>query len=92
MSNDITMSDESLSEGLSLLCSNSLGQFLEGWLMETLQVRLTTAIAPEFWAVMKQPENELEEKDRARILLMAFRTLLDRLQPFLGGFKHSSYS
>uniref|UniRef100_A0A8C8EQQ8 Anaphase-promoting complex subunit 2 n=1 Tax=Oncorhynchus tshawytscha TaxID=74940 RepID=A0A8C8EQQ8_ONCTS len=85
VSNDITMSDESLSEGLSLLCSNSLGQFLEGWLMETLQVRLTTAIAPEFWAGMKQPENELEEKDRARILLMAFRTLLDRLQPFLGG-------
>uniref|UniRef100_A0A8C7D6S2 Anaphase-promoting complex subunit 2 n=1 Tax=Oncorhynchus kisutch TaxID=8019 RepID=A0A8C7D6S2_ONCKI len=87
VSNDITMSDESLSEGLSLLCSNSLGQFLEGWLMETLQVRLTTAIAPEFWAGMKQPENELEEKDRARILLMAFRTLLDRLQPFLGGLE-----
>uniref|UniRef100_A0A4W5QSX6 Anaphase-promoting complex subunit 2 n=1 Tax=Hucho hucho TaxID=62062 RepID=A0A4W5QSX6_9TELE len=87
LSNDITMSDESLSEGLSLLCSNSLGQFLEGWLMETLQVRLTTAIAPEFWAGMKQPENELEEKDRARILLMAFRTLLDRLQPFLGGLE-----
>ncbi|CAB1318570.1 unnamed protein product [Coregonus sp. 'balchen'] len=87
VSNDITMSDESLSEGLNLLCSNSLGQFLEGWLMETLQVRLTTAIAPEFWAGMKQPENELEEKDRARILLMAFRTLLDRLQPFLGGLE-----
>ncbi|XP_012992591.2 anaphase-promoting complex subunit 2 [Esox lucius] len=87
MSNDVTMSDESLSEGLSLLCSNGLGQFLEGWLMETLQVRLTTAMAPEFWAGLKQPENELEEKDRARILLMAFRTLLDRLEPFLGGLE-----
>ena len=88
MSNDDTMSDGSLCEGLSLLCSNGLGQFLEGWLLETLQVRLTTAVAPEFWAGLKQPENELGEKDRTRILLIAFRTLLDRLEPFLGGFKH----
>ncbi|XP_029625148.1 anaphase-promoting complex subunit 2-like [Salmo trutta] len=84
VSNDDTMSDGSLCEGLSLLCSNGLGQFLEGWLLETLQVRLTTAVAPEFWAGLKQPENELGEKDRTRILLMAFRTLLDRLEPFLG--------
>uniref|UniRef100_A0A8C7HIN9 Anaphase-promoting complex subunit 2 n=1 Tax=Oncorhynchus kisutch TaxID=8019 RepID=A0A8C7HIN9_ONCKI len=87
VSNDYTMSDGSLCEGLSLLCSNGLGQFLEGWLLETLQVRLTTAVAPEFWAGLKQPENELGEKDRARILLIAFRTLLDRLEPFLGGLE-----
>ncbi|KAL0965447.1 hypothetical protein UPYG_G00281380 [Umbra pygmaea] len=87
MSNDFTISDESLSECLSLLCSNGLGQFLEGWLIETLQVRLTTAVAPEFWAGLKQPENELEEKDKARILLMAFHTLLERLEPFLGGLE-----
>uniref|UniRef100_A0A8C7V850 Anaphase-promoting complex subunit 2 n=1 Tax=Oncorhynchus mykiss TaxID=8022 RepID=A0A8C7V850_ONCMY len=87
VSNDDTMSDGSLCEGLSLLCSNGLGQFLEGWLLETLQVRLTTAVAPEFWAGLKQPENELGEKDRTRILLIAFRTLLDRLEPFLGGLE-----
>uniref|UniRef100_A0A8C8FA76 Anaphase-promoting complex subunit 2 n=1 Tax=Oncorhynchus tshawytscha TaxID=74940 RepID=A0A8C8FA76_ONCTS len=87
VSNDYTMSDGSLCEGLSLLCSNGLGQFLEGWLLETLQVRLTTAVAPEFWAGLKQPENELGEKDRTRILLIAFRTLLDRLEPFLGGLE-----
>ncbi|XP_038820836.1 anaphase-promoting complex subunit 2-like [Salvelinus namaycush] len=87
VSNDDTMSDGSLCEGLSLLCSNGLGQFLEGWLLETLQVRLTTAVAPEFWAGLKQPENELGEKDRTRILLMAFRTLLGRLEPFLGGLE-----
>ncbi|XP_013984291.2 anaphase-promoting complex subunit 2-like [Salmo salar] len=87
VSNDDTMSDGSLCEGLSLLCSNGLGQFLEGWLLETLQVRLTTAVTPEFWAGLKQPENELGEKDRTRILLMAFRTLLDRLEPFLGGLE-----
>uniref|UniRef100_A0A4W5P100 Anaphase-promoting complex subunit 2 n=1 Tax=Hucho hucho TaxID=62062 RepID=A0A4W5P100_9TELE len=87
VSNDDTMSNESLCEGLSLLCSIGLGQFLEGWLLETLQVRLTTAVAPEFWAGLKQPENEHGEKDRTRILLMAFRTLLDRLEPFLGGLE-----
>ncbi|XP_064828219.1 anaphase-promoting complex subunit 2-like [Oncorhynchus masou masou] len=87
VSNDDTMSDGSLCKGLSLLCSNGLGQFLEGWLLETLQVRLTTAVAPEFWAGLKQPENELGEKDRTRILLIAFRTLLDRLEPFLGGLE-----
>ncbi|KAJ8408653.1 hypothetical protein AAFF_G00252880 [Aldrovandia affinis] len=80
-------SEESLSRALALLCSHSLGQCVEGWLLETMQVRLTSAVAPEFWAGLEQPENELEERDRARILLGAFRTLLGRLEPFLGGLE-----
>lgn len=61
-----------------------LGQHVEGWLLDTMQVRLTSAVAPEFWAGLEQPENEMEERDRARVLLGAFRTLLARLEPFLG--------
>ncbi|KAM4634643.1 anaphase-promoting complex subunit 2 [Polymixia lowei] len=82
-----SVSDEYLSESLALLCSNGLGMFLGGWLLETLQMRLTTTVAPEFWAGLKQPENELEEKDRAQVLLTTFHTLLDRLEPFLGGLE-----
>ncbi|KAG5834734.1 hypothetical protein ANANG_G00264720 [Anguilla anguilla] len=77
-------SEESLSHAIALLCSQGLGQCVEGWLLETMQVRLTSAVAPEFWAGLEQPENELEERDRARVLLQAFRTLLARLEPFLG--------
>ena len=77
------MCDGSLSESLALLCSSGLGQFLEGWLLETLQVRLTTAVAPEFWAELKRTETEPDERGRARVLLGAFHTLLDRLEPFL---------
>ncbi|KAM6985081.1 anaphase-promoting complex subunit 2 [Aplochiton taeniatus] len=87
VSRNVSLSEETLSVYLALLCSNGLGQFLEGWLLETLQVRLTTAVAPEFWAGLKQPEEELEEKDRARVLLLAFHTLLDKLEPFLGGLE-----
>ena len=76
--------DESLTESLVLLSSRGLGQFLGAWLLETLQTRLTSAVAPEFWAGLKQPENELNERDRARVLLTAFQTLLERLEPFLG--------
>ncbi|XP_061119242.1 anaphase-promoting complex subunit 2 isoform X2 [Conger conger] len=79
--------EESLSQAVALLCSHGLGQCVEGWLLETMQVRLTSAVAPEFWAGLEQPENELEERDRARILLQAFRTLLARLEPFLGGLE-----
>ncbi|XP_035247209.1 anaphase-promoting complex subunit 2 isoform X2 [Anguilla anguilla] len=80
-------SEESLSHAIALLCSQGLGQCVEGWLLETMQVRLTSAVAPEFWAGLEQPENELEERDRARVLLQAFRTLLARLEPFLGGLE-----
>ncbi|MFT7817668.1 anaphase-promoting complex subunit 2 [Arapaima gigas] len=81
------LSEEALSEALDLLSSHSLAHCVEGWLLETMQVRLTTAVAPEFWAGLEQPENEAEEKDRARVLLGAFRTLLVRLEPFLGGLE-----
>ena len=83
-SRDVPMCDGSLSESLALLCSSGLGQFLEGWLLETLQVRLTTAVAPEFWAELRRSETEPDERGRARVLLGAFRTLLERLEPFLG--------
>uniref|UniRef100_A0AAQ5YV39 Anaphase-promoting complex subunit 2 n=1 Tax=Amphiprion ocellaris TaxID=80972 RepID=A0AAQ5YV39_AMPOC len=80
-------SDQSLSDSLALLCSQGLGRLLGAWLLETLQTRLSYSVVPEFWSGLKQPENELEEKDRALILLTAFRTLLDRLEPFLGGLE-----
>uniref|UniRef100_A0A8C9STQ4 Anaphase-promoting complex subunit 2 n=2 Tax=Scleropages formosus TaxID=113540 RepID=A0A8C9STQ4_SCLFO len=82
-----TLSEEALSEALDLLSGHSLAQCVEGWLLETMQVRLTAAVAPEFWAGLEQPENEVEERDRARVLLRAFRTLLVRLEPFLGGLE-----
>lgn len=78
------MSEESLTESLALLNRHGLSGFLGGWLLETLQMRLTVSVVPEFWSGLKQPENELEEKDRAWVLLTAFQTLLDRLEPFLG--------
>uniref|UniRef100_A0A3Q2QRJ5 Anaphase-promoting complex subunit 2 n=1 Tax=Fundulus heteroclitus TaxID=8078 RepID=A0A3Q2QRJ5_FUNHE len=73
-----------LSDSLALLCSHGLGRLLGVWLLETLQVRLSSSVVPEFWSGLRQPENELEERDRAGVLLAAFRTLLDRLEPFLG--------
>ncbi|XP_051961159.1 anaphase-promoting complex subunit 2 [Xyrauchen texanus] len=79
--------DEVLSDYLVLLCEHGLGQYMEGWLLETLQVHLTTAVAPEFWMGLKQPEGESQERDRARALLEAFRKLLQELEPFLGGLE-----
>nr|UUW46957.1 anaphase-promoting complex subunit 2-like protein [Platichthys stellatus] len=76
-----------LSDSLALLCAHGLGRLLGGWLLETLQMRLSSSVVPEFWSGLKQPENELEERDRAWVLLTAFRTLLDRLEPFLGGLE-----
>lgn len=76
--------DQSLSDSLTLLCSQGLGQLLGGWLLETLQIRLSSSVVPEFWSGLKQPENELEERGRAWVLLSTFRTLIDRLEPFLG--------
>ncbi|XP_062263400.1 anaphase-promoting complex subunit 2 [Platichthys flesus] len=76
-----------LSDSLALLCAHGLGRLLGGWLLETLQMRLSSSVVPEFWSGLKQPENELGEKDRAWVLLTAFRTLLDRLEPFLGGLE-----
>lgn len=78
---------EALSDALSLLTKHGLGQYVEGWLLETLQVRLTTSVAPEFWTGLKQPEGDSQERDRAKALLDAFRNLLQQLEPFLGGLE-----
>ncbi|KAG7267939.1 hypothetical protein CRUP_017005, partial [Coryphaenoides rupestris] len=67
-------SEQSVSESLAVLCASGLGRHLGSWLLNTLQMRLATAVAPEFWAGLEQPENELEERDRARVLLLAFHT------------------
>ncbi|KAL7379383.1 hypothetical protein ABVT39_026916 [Epinephelus coioides] len=82
-----SVTEQGLSDSLALLCSQGLGQLLSGWLLETLQMRLSSSVVPEFWAGLKQPENELEERGRAWVLLTAFRTLLGRLDPFLGGLE-----
>lgn len=79
-----------LSDAVALLCGRGLARLLGGWLVETLQLRLSSSVVPEFWSGLKQPENELEERGRAGVLLTAFRTLLDRLEPILGGFRSDS--
>lgn len=78
------LSEQSLSDSLDLLCSQGLGPLLGTWLLETLQMHLSSYVVPEFWSGLKQPENELEERDRVWILLTTFQTLLGRLEPFLG--------
>uniref|UniRef100_W5LXH4 Anaphase-promoting complex subunit 2 n=1 Tax=Lepisosteus oculatus TaxID=7918 RepID=W5LXH4_LEPOC len=77
--------EEPVSQALAVLCSWGLGGSLEAWLLEALQTRLQAAVAPEFWAGLDQPENGLSERERAALLLGAFRTLLSRLEPFLRG-------
>ncbi|TSL28198.1 Anaphase-promoting complex subunit 2 [Bagarius yarrelli] len=81
------VTDECVSDALNLLCVKGLGQYLEGWLLETLQVSLASNIAPDFWAGLQQPEVDSQERDRARTLLESFRTLIQRLQPFLCGLE-----
>lgn len=83
MSRSCSVMDQSLSQSLELLCGQGLGQLLGIWLLETLQIHLSSSVVPEFWSGLKQPENELEERGRAWVLLTTFRTLLDRLEPFL---------
>ncbi|CAL8271484.1 unnamed protein product [Lota lota] len=80
-------SEQCVSESLAVLCTSGLGRHLGSWLLNTLQMRLATAVAPEFWAGLEQPENEVEERDRARVLLVAFHTLLEKLEPFIGGLE-----
>lgn len=87
MSSGCSVTEQSLSDSLALLCGQGLGRLLGGWLLETLQMRLSSSVVPEFWSGLKQPENELEERGRAWVLLTAFRTLLGRLEPFLGGLE-----
>ncbi|KAM9393386.1 anaphase-promoting complex subunit 2 isoform 2-T4 [Pholidichthys leucotaenia] len=80
-------SEQGLSNSLVLLCCQGLSPLLGSWLLETLQMRLSSSVVPEFWSGLEQPENELEERGRAWVLLTAFRTLLDRLEPFLSGLQ-----
>uniref|UniRef100_A0A8C5AZQ2 Anaphase-promoting complex subunit 2 n=1 Tax=Gadus morhua TaxID=8049 RepID=A0A8C5AZQ2_GADMO len=80
-------SEQCVSEELAVLCTSGLGRHLESWLLNRLQTSLATAVAPEFLAGLEQPENELEERDRARVLLDAFHTLLEKLEPFIGGLE-----
>ncbi|KAM9779948.1 anaphase-promoting complex subunit 2 [Neosynchiropus ocellatus] len=75
--------DSRLSDSLAVFCDQGLGRSVASWLLESLQVRLSSSVVPEFWSGLEQRENELVERDRARVLLTAFRTLLDRLDPFL---------
>lgn len=82
-----SVSEQSLSDSLALLNDQGLGRLLGSWLLETLQMRLSACVVPEFWSGLRQPENEMEEKDRVWVLLTAFRTLLDRLEPFLAGLE-----
>lgn len=83
MSRSCSVMDQSLSESLELLHRQGLGQLLGIWLLENLQIHLSSSVVPEFWSGLKQPENEPEERGRAWVLLTTFRTLLDRLEPFL---------
>lgn len=82
-----SVSEQSLSESLALLSHQGLDHLLGSWLLETLQMRLSSTVVPEFWSGLKQPENELEERGRAWVLLTAFRTLLGQLEPFLDGLE-----
>lgn len=79
-----SVTEQSLSDSLALLSDQGLDRLLASWLLETLQIRLSSSVVPEFWSGLKQPENGLDERGRAWVLLRVFRTLLDQLDPFLG--------
>uniref|UniRef100_A0A8C6UCI6 Anaphase-promoting complex subunit 2 n=1 Tax=Neogobius melanostomus TaxID=47308 RepID=A0A8C6UCI6_9GOBI len=76
-----------LSDALSVLRAHGVECSLGGFLLEALQMRLSESVVPEFWAGLKRPENELQEKGRAAVLLSAFQTLLERLDPLLRGLE-----
>ncbi|XP_057716916.1 anaphase-promoting complex subunit 2 [Corythoichthys intestinalis] len=75
--------DGKLSMCLQVLCAQGAAELLASWLLETLQMRLSSTVVPEFWCRLKQVEKEEEEKGRIRILLTAFQALLESLRPFL---------
>ncbi|XP_075897568.1 anaphase-promoting complex subunit 2 [Nelusetta ayraudi] len=79
--------EQNLSDSLALLREQALDRVLASWLLESLQIRLSSSVVPEFWSGLKQPENSLEERGKAWVLLTAFRTLLDQLEPFLNGLE-----
>ncbi|XP_061556829.1 anaphase-promoting complex subunit 2 isoform X1 [Phycodurus eques] len=87
MSPGCGLEDQKLSACLEVLCGQGAAQLLASWLLEALQMRLSSSVVPEFWCGLKQVENEVEERGRVWSLLTAFRTLLERLQPFLVGLE-----
>lgn len=82
-----SVAEQNLSDSLALLREQALDRVLASWLLESLQIRLSSSVVPEFWSGLKQPENSLEERGKAWVLLTAFRTLLDQLEPFLNGLE-----
>nr|XP_057905499.1 anaphase-promoting complex subunit 2 [Doryrhamphus excisus] len=79
--------EHNVPDSVVLLWDQGLGPLLVSWLLETLQMRLSSSVVPEFWSGLGQVENELDERGRAWVLLAAFRTLLERLQVFLVGLE-----
>ncbi|XP_055079874.1 anaphase-promoting complex subunit 2 [Periophthalmus magnuspinnatus] len=72
-----------LSDSLSVLRAHGVECYLGGFLLEALQMRLSESVVPEFWSGLKLPENDVDERGRAGVLVSAFQTLLDRLDPLL---------
>ncbi|XP_077386875.1 anaphase-promoting complex subunit 2 isoform X1 [Festucalex cinctus] len=81
------LEDHKVSASVEVLCGQGNAQLLASWLLEILQMRLSSSVVPEFWCGLKQVENEVDERGRVWVLLTAFRTLLERLQPFLVGLE-----
>ncbi|CAL1587627.1 unnamed protein product [Knipowitschia caucasica] len=82
----------SLSESLSVLRAHGVDVHLGPFLLEGLQMLLSDSVVPEFWSGLSQPQNELEERGRAEVLVSVFHTLLDRLQPLLRALQRVSPS
>ncbi|XP_058861303.1 anaphase-promoting complex subunit 2 [Acipenser ruthenus] len=78
-------SPEALRQAVEVLCGWGLEGCVEEWYLEVLQTDLQRSVVPEFWSGLEQPENGLNERQRAGLLLSAFRTLRGRLEPYLRG-------
>ncbi|MGH0172400.1 UNVERIFIED_CONTAM: hypothetical protein FKN15_071817 [Acipenser sinensis] len=78
-------SPEALRQAVEVLCGWGLEGCVEEWYLEVLQTDLQRSVVPEFWSGLEQPENGLNERQRAGLLLAAFRTLRGRLEPYLRG-------
>ncbi|XP_028664582.2 anaphase-promoting complex subunit 2 [Erpetoichthys calabaricus] len=82
---DIPVTRDAMLYALEVLTDGGAAGILEDWFIEVFQVDLQRNISPEFWSSLEQPENGLSEKQRAGLLLGAFRTLKARLEPYLQG-------
>ncbi|XP_072298799.1 anaphase-promoting complex subunit 2 [Eucyclogobius newberryi] len=74
---------DALADALAVLRAHGVDCYLGAFLLEALQMRLSESVVPEFWSGLKRPENEVDERGRAGVLLSAFHTLLERLHPLL---------